>query len=68
MFTKKTLKRTVRTFIQAAISYLAVNIFVIDFSSGKEVAKSTAVGLLVSAGAAGIAAVMNLENKESEGE
>lgn len=64
-FTKETAKRMLRTFIQAALAYIAVNIALVDFSSGKEVAKSGLIGLGVSALAAGLAAVMNLEKKES---
>lgn len=64
-FTKETLKRALRTFIQAAIAYIAVNITVIDFSNGKEVAKSTLIGLAVSAVSAGVAAVMNLEKNDA---
>ena len=63
-FTKETLKRALRTFLQTAISYIAVNVVVIDFSVEKAALKSAVIGLIVSAGAAGIAAVMNLEKKE----
>lgn len=65
--TKNTLKRAGRTFIQTAVSYIAVNLVAIDFATSKEAIKSTLIGLMVSAGAAGISAVMNLEkNNESE--
>lgn len=68
-FTKETLKRAGRTFIQAAIAYIGVNIAVVDFSSGKDVVKTSLIGLGVSAVAAGIAAVMNLEKSTyKEGE
>lgn len=59
--TKETVKRAVRTFIQAFIAYVTVHIAVIDFSAGKEVIKSALIGLGVSALAAGLAGVMNLE-------
>lgn len=62
-FTKETLKRALRTFLQTAIAYIAVNIAVVDFSE-KEAAKSAVIGLIVSSVAAGLAAVMNLEKKE----
>lgn len=65
--TKETLKRALRTFLQAAIAYIVANLAVVDFSSGKEIAKSALIGLCVSAIAAGIAAVMNLQ-KPSEPE
>lgn len=67
-FTKETFKRAFRTFIQAAIGYIAVNIAVVDFSSGKEVIKSALIGLAVSAISAGIAAVMNLSNETTTDE
>lgn len=60
-FTKETLRRMGRTFIQAAVSYIAVNIAVVDFTETDEVLQSAIIGLAVSALSAGIAAVMNLE-------
>lgn len=67
--TKDTLIRAGRTFIQAAAAYIIANIAIVDFSSDKQIVKSAVAGLITSAVAAGIAAVMNL-NKEStkEGE
>ena len=62
-FTKETARRAFRTFVQAALAYIVVNITLVDFSSGKEIAKSGLIGLLVAAVAAGGAAVMNLEQK-----
>lgn len=62
-FTKETLRRAARTFVQAAISYVAVNLAVVNFGESKEVIKSAVVGLAVSALAAGVSAVMNLEPK-----
>lgn len=49
-------KRAVRTFIQTAVSYIAVNVVTVDFS-----VKSAVVGFVVSTAAAGMAAVMNLK-------
>lgn len=63
-FTKETFKRTLRTFGQAAAGYVVANLVLIDFTSDKQVVKSALTGLLVSALAAGIAAVMNLEGDE----
>ena len=60
-FTKETLRRMGRTFIQAAVSYIAVNIAVVDFTETGEVLQSAIIGLAISALSAGIAAVMNLE-------
>lgn len=71
-FTKETFKRVARTFLQAAIAYIAVNLVAVDFSSGKEVAQSALIGLGVSALSAGLAAVMNLQptakSDEKDGE
>ena len=68
-FTKETAKRMLRTFIQAAIAYIAVNLVAVDFTSGKEAVKSALIGLCISALAAGFAAIMNLQNnKEKESE
>ena len=64
-FTKETARRALRTLIQSALAYIAVNIAVIDFTE-KDAAKSALIGLVVSAVAAGIAAVMNLEKTEDE--
>ncbi len=63
-FTKETAKRAVRTFGQAAVGYIVANLAFVDFSSGKEVAKSALIGLCMSALAAGLSAVMNLQKKE----
>ena len=60
-FKKNCVKRALRTFVQTAIGYLAVNIAVVDFSAAKAALKSCLVGLGVSAVSAGISAVMNLK-------
>lgn len=65
-FTKESVRRALRTFAQAAIAYVLVNITLIDFTSGKEVIKSAIIGLTVSALAAGFAAVMNMEGKQDD--
>ena len=59
--TRKTLNRALRTFLQTALGYVAVNIAVLDFSQSGTVLKSALTGLAVSAVAAGLAAVMNME-------
>ena len=64
--TKETLFRAGRTFLQSALAYLAVNVVVIDFSDGKEAVRSAVIGLSVSAVAAGLSAVMNLERKVTD--
>lgn len=65
-FTKETWRRALRTFLQAALAYIAVNLAAVDFNSGKEAARSALIGLAVSALAAGLSAAMNLEKKEPE--
>lgn len=66
-FTKETLKRMLRTFLQTSLGYIVVNIAFVDFAGGRDVIESALIGLCVSAVSAGAAAVMNLE-KASEGE
>lgn len=65
-FTKETWRRALRTLIQTAIAYIAANLCVVDFSAEGEVITAALVGLGVSALAAGIAAVMNLEKPETD--
>lgn len=60
-FKKNCVRRALRTFLQTAIGYLAVNIAVVDFSADKAALKSCLIGLGVSAVSAGISAVMNLK-------
>ena len=66
-FTKETLRRSVRTFVQAAVGFIASNI-VFQISGvnwyEKDTIKAAAVGLAASALAAGAAAVMNLSDKK----
>lgn len=59
--TKETLRRAGRTFLQAAIGYIAANIAFIDFTATEDVFYSALLGLAVSAISAGVAALMNLE-------
>ena len=63
-FTKNTAKRALRTFIQAFISFIVVNYTMIDVTGDRSAIKQAVIGLLISAVAAGISAVMNLEEKE----
>lgn len=58
---KETIRRAARTFAQAAVAYIVVNLPLVDFSNGKDVVKHSLIGLGMSAIAAGIAAIMNLE-------
>lgn len=55
-------KRALRTFIQTAVGYIAVNIAAVDFSE-TSITKTAVIGLCVSAVASGIAAVMNLREE-----
>ena len=59
--TKETVRRALRTFIQAALSYLLVSLAAVDFAQEGEAVKSLVLGACVSALAAGFAAIMNLE-------
>ena len=63
-FTKETAKRMLRTFLQTVIAYISVNLAFVDFSEDKAVIKSALIGLLISAIASGISAVMNLQKRE----
>lgn len=65
---KETLKRAARTFVQAAVGYIAANFVMYagsDFSD-LSVLKTVLMGLGVSAVAAGLAAVMNLPKAEGD--
>lgn len=62
---KDTLKRTLRTFVQAFLGYIGANIVAITTGvNDLNVLKTILVGLLMSAIAAGLAAVMNLPTKQ----
>lgn len=65
-FTKETLYRTIRTFMQAFLAYAVITIPDIDFTAGQEVVKQGLVALGVGGVAAGIAALMNLEEGAEE--
>ena len=65
-FTKETWRRALRTFLQVVVAYIATNLCVVDFTAEGEVLTSALIGLLVSALAAGLAAVMNLEKPAPE--
>ena len=58
---KEPVKRAIRTFIQAAASYVAVNVVTLDFSASNAVK-----GFIISTIAAGIAAAMNIERSDTE--
>jgi len=65
---KKTWRRTWRTFAQAAVGYLAANAAHIAFGGDIEFLERAIIGLLVSAFAAGVAALMNLPKESEENE
>lgn len=54
-------KRAIRTFIQAAIGYLAVALPAVDFEG--DGLKAALIGLGVSTVSAGLAAVMNIKEE-----
>ena len=56
---KTYVKRALRTFLQTAVGYIAVNIAATDLS-----VKSAVLGLAISAISAGVAAVMNLKEED----
>ncbi len=58
---KTWVKRAIRTFIQAAIGYLAVALPAVDFEG--DGLKAALIGLGVSTVSAGLAAVMNIKEE-----
>ena len=56
---REPVKRAIRTFIQAAAGYIAVN-----FGADSLNTRTATLGLIASAVAAGIAAAMNIETTE----
>lgn len=63
-FTKETFNRMIRTFFQTAVSYIAVHIATVDFSESRNLIRAALTGIGVSAAAAGLSAVMNLEKSK----
>ena len=55
---KEPVRRAIRTFVQAAAGYVAVNVVTLDFT-----ATNAVKGFIISAIAAGIAAAMNIEKE-----
>lgn len=64
--TKETLRRAGRTFLQTAISYVAANLCLVDFTQSKDIIVSALLGLVISALSAGLAAIMNLQKNEQQ--
>lgn len=64
---KEMIKRTCRTFVEAALGYIAANLVVtVSESRDTGVLRTAAVGLIMSSVAAGLAAILNLP-RETEG-
>lgn len=59
---KTWIKRALRTFLQTAVGYIAVNIATVNFTD-TNIAKTAVIGLAVSAVASGMAAVMNMKEE-----
>lgn len=65
---KETIKRAARTFVQAAIGYIAANLMLIQWTDEGAVKKGV-ITLITAAVACGLAALMNLpKSGEDEGE
>lgn len=62
-FHSEPVKRAFRTFMQAALGFVVVNVATLDFTAGNAVK-----GFIISAIAAGIAAVMNINYNNTGGE
>ena len=65
-FTRETTRRALRTCLQVAAGTIAANLALVDWNSSPDVLRHALVGLLATALATGIAAVMNLEDDEPE--
>lgn len=66
-FTKETARRALKTFLQAALAYIAMNLAGVDFTGDRDMIKTALIGLALSAISAGIAALMNLQPSEEKG-
>lgn len=60
-WTDETTKRALKTFLQAALAYIAMNFAGIDFTGDRDMLKTALIGLALSGISAGIAALMNLQ-------
>ena len=67
---KETIKRAARTFVQAAVGYVAANLMLIEWADESTVKKGV-ITLITAAVACGLAALMNLpksgEDEDEEG-
>ncbi len=64
-FTKETLMKTLRTFIQTAAGYIIVGLIAFD-TAELEDWRTSVIGLCISGIAAGLAAVMNLKTPSTD--
>ena len=63
---KETIRRTIRTFVQSAIGYIAANlVYVLPEGKDADYMKTAFMGITVCAVAAGLSAVMNLPKEEA---
>lgn len=62
---REPIKRALRTFIQTAVAYILTAVATIDFTDA-DTAKTALIGLAISAIAAGLSAVMNLQKAEAD--
>lgn len=65
MIMKEWAYRALRTFLQSAVGYIVIALPNVDFSEQSK-AKTALIGIGVSAVAAGLAAVMNINNDKEE--
>lgn len=65
--TQETARRALRTFLQAAVGILAANLALLPWAAESRELKAAVTGLLATAIAAGIAAVMNMERNGDRG-
>ncbi len=63
-FTRETLKRMLRTFLQAVIGFIATTGISVLVTNDYKLTENIVYGVIGSAIAAGIAAVMNLEHSQ----
>ena len=63
---KETIRRALRTFLQAALGYIVTNVTLVTMGYEAAEVRSALVGLFTAAIAAGLAAVMNLPAKNDE--
>lgn len=63
---KNWIKRAIRTFAQTAIGYACTAVVAVDWTSDRAALKAALVGIFASAIAAGISAVMNYLDDNSD--